>query len=309
MKRKTGAAALCALLAGLAVAGGAAAGTDDHRTLVHQGIERNYTVRLPDRTVRRPLPLVVALHGQGQTVRDIREWLPFDPVADREGFALVWPQAVDLRWSYGRPLIAPMPAVGGVPVDDVGFIRRVIDRLIAEGIADPKRVYVAGVSRGAIMAYTLACAIAGRLAAFAPIVSGMSAYQRENCHPSRPVPVIAVAGRSDIVNPYDGWLWRGGRLMSVPETMEFWRSLHGCTRQSIRRLPDLDPHDRTFISLIGWHGCRGNALVRLYRVTGGGHRVPSFAPPDPKLTHRFGRRSRDMDTAEELWRLFRNITL
>lgn len=284
-----------------------ATANDDYRVLIHQGLERSYTVTFPGSSASGPRPLVIALHGKGSSIAGLRKWLPFGAVAARENFLIAWPEAVDRNWSYGRPIVEPMPSVNGIPVDDVGFIRKVIQQLVGERRAAPDRVYVAGVSRGGMMAFTLACELSDLIAAFAPLVTGMSDHQRTACKPARAVPIIAVAGRSDRVQAYDGWIARGGRLLSIPETMEFWRSLHGCSRQTGQRMPDLDPNDRTRILRIDWLGCRDNALVRLYAVVGGGHLVPSFLPATTRWVKGFGRRSRDMDTAEELWSLFREI--
>lgn len=65
--------------------------------------------------------------------------------------------------------------------------------------ADPARIYVTGVSRGGHMTYTIACALADRIAGAAPAITGMTDYQRENCRPARPVPLMVVAGTMDLV--------------------------------------------------------------------------------------------------------------
>ena len=171
--------------------------------------------------------LVVGLNGTGE---NYHTWSGFGAVADREGFVTVYPDAIEKRWSYGRPIIAPMPALAGEPVDDTGFIRRLIDDLVGKGIADPARVYVTGSSRGGLMAYTLACALADRIAAAAALITGMTDLQRDDCRPARPVPIMMIAGTSDTSQPYDGMRFATGRLLSVPDTMEFWRMpawMHG----------------------------------------------------------------------------------
>ena len=164
-----------------------ACGTAAAQPLVyrHQGIERTAVLYAPPQTQTGPRPLVVSLHGLHQNIDSLRRWLPFDRVAGREGFVVAYPVAIDLRWSYGRPVVAPMPAVGNEPVDVVGFIRQMIDDLIARKIADPKRVYVTGMSRGGLMSFTVACALADRVAAAAPLITPMTEYQRDDCKPAR----------------------------------------------------------------------------------------------------------------------------
>src|SRR5689334_17349554 len=95
----------------------------------HQGVERKVTVHRPAK-LSNPAPLIVALHGLGQSVEGLQQWLHFDELADREGLVIAYPEAIDRRWSYGRPIKAPMPTVNGKTVDDVGFIREMIDGLV-----------------------------------------------------------------------------------------------------------------------------------------------------------------------------------
>ena len=277
--------------------------------LAHQGIERAAVLHQPPGASAGPRPLVIALHGQGGNGADFRRWAGLDAVADREGFVAAYPDAIDGRWSYGRPIILPMPTVGAETVDDVGFLRRLIEDLVARKVADPTRVYVFGVSRGGLMAFTAACVLDDVVAAVAPVITGMTDHQRDDCKPARPVPLVAIAGTNDTAQIYDGWIHQTGRLLSVPESMEFWRVRHGCTGQQGRLLPHRRAGDRTRVALIEWTGCTSEAPLRFYRVEGGGHQLPSTAGgsallSDPKV----GRRNADIDTADEVWAFFKRFT-
>ncbi|WP_409192768.1 prolyl oligopeptidase family serine peptidase [Bradyrhizobium sp. RDM4] len=53
--------------------------------------------------------------------------------------------------------------------DDVAFIAKLVERLVANGTADPKRIYVAGTSNGGAMAMTLVRAPADLFAAGASV--------------------------------------------------------------------------------------------------------------------------------------------
>jgi polyhydroxybutyrate depolymerase len=280
----------------------AAADADETIKLNHQGVERAAVLYQPA-GAPLPAPLVIALQGLGQSTEQLRGALKLDAVADRERFAVLYPDAIEHRWSYGRPIFnQPMPTVGGATVDDIGFVRVLIDDLVSRKIADPARVYATGMSRGGLMAFTLACALAEKIAATAPLLTGMTDVQREDCRPARPVPVMVLAGTSDWTQSYDGWLAELGRLLSVPETMEFWRSLHGCTQQDRKILPHRDNRDRTHVVLVEWNNCQSGARLRLYRINGGGHQIPSLtAIADAESEQRWGWRNRDVETAEEIW--------
>ncbi len=274
---------------------------DEIIKLNHQGVERTAILYQPAGATR-PAPLVIALQGFGQSTEQLRDTLKLDVVAEREGFAVLYPDALEHSWSYGRPINQPMPTVGGETVDDIGFTRALIDELVSRKAVDPARVYVTGMSRGGLMAFTLACALADKIAAAAALITGMTDVQREDCRPTRPVPVMVLAGTNDWTQSYDGWLMAMGRLLSVPETMEFWRTLHGCTKQQQKMLPHRDNRDRTRVILVEWDNCKSAARLRLYRVNGGGHQLPSLTViADAQSEQRWGLRSRDVETAEEIW--------
>jgi polyhydroxybutyrate depolymerase len=301
---------MCGLAAVGLIAGASlsAASATEVVKLTHQGTERTAVLHRPATAAAGPRPLVIALHGQGGSGADFRRWAGLDPVADREGFVAVYPDAVDGRWSYGRPIILPMPALGNETVDDLGFLRALVAHLVGRGIADAAKIYVYGVSRGGLMAFTMACALDDVIAAAAPVVTGMTVHQREDCKPTRPVPIVVIAGTNDTTQWYDGWLFPAGRLLSVPESLEFWRLQHRCTGQQARLLPHRRADDRTRVALIEWTGCAGASPLRLYRVQGGGHQLPSTAGGSTLLSDpKFGLRNADIETAEEVWAFFKRF--
>lgn len=291
------------LLVGFAVAFPAQRLAAQSFTLTHQGIER--TVLLHQATpASAPRAAVIALHGLNQSVASLRDTLRLDRTADREGFIVAYPVAIDLTWNYGRPIYKPGPMVSGQMVDDLGFVRLLIDELVSRKLADPARIYVTGVSRGGLMAFTLACVMADRIAAVAPLITGMTEYQLQDCRPARPAPIMVLAGAADRAQSFGGAQGPLGRLMSVPDTMNFWRQQHGCTGRAARALPHLHADDPTRVLLVEWTGCRTGAAPQLYRVEGGGHQVPSIsAGPNQDL------RNRDIETADEIWTFFRRFRL
>src|ERR1700693_3732444 len=176
----------------LMIASASAARADEVLRFPYQGIERQAALHQPTTLGAGPSPLVVALHGLGQTADGLRGELRLDATADREHFRVLYPDAVDKQWSYGRPINQPMPKAGAEIVDDAGFIRALIDQLTRRKLADPARIYVVGVSRGALMAYTLACALDDRIAAVAPLLASMTEFQRADCHPKRALPIMVM---------------------------------------------------------------------------------------------------------------------
>jgi len=235
----------------------------------------------------KPRPLVIVLHGSHQPPQELHDWLPMEPVADREGFVVAYPDTIDGRWNYGaRP---------DEKIDDLGFIDALLERLVARGIADPARIYVAGISRSALMTWTLLCRQPGRFAAAAAQSSGMTQAHLAACTPSRLISILAITGTADSVQPYDGSAdpSRVPRLLSIPETMEFWRRLHHCTAETTRQVPHRADGDSTVTHGIGWSVCTRGGPVTLFRIVGGEHEPPARS------------RGQDIDAAEEVRRFFR----
>ncbi|MBV9735270.1 MAG: hypothetical protein JO209_05125 [Acidisphaera sp.] len=276
---------------------------DEAALFPYQGVHRHYVLHAaPNRT--GPAPLVIALHGLGESVEDLRRSWTFDDVADREGFDVVYPEALTGRWSYVDTRSVKLPDGQGV-VDDFGFIGALLDKLLADHVADPMRVYAVGVSNGALMAWTLACSMSDRLAGLAALISGMVERQAEQCHPKHLVPLLVLAGTDDLVQDYDGGMGDNFRLMSVPETLEFWRRLRGCTGMSMRELPAHAPDDPTEAVRVDWTSCRDSSPQRFWRIEGGGHHLPSFFPlSEREKQQRHGGRSQAIETAEEVWAFF-----
>lgn len=289
----------------LFIPGAALAQHDEARTLVYQGIDRHYVVHLP--AVPTPVPLVVGLHGQTQPIDNLRDWFHFDAIADREGFAMAYPEAVEGRWSYWSGADVYVPGRDSETVDDTGFISAMVQELVADGTADAARIFVFGQSRGSSMTWTLVCQRAELFAAAAPLSAGMTDAHLAACSPKRLIPIVEEAGVADPVMAYDGWINKPPtpRLLSVPETMEFWRRLHGCSGQESHMLPHRVESDPARTVRVAWTGCSVGGPLVLYKVIGGGHQPPSFTPATDEQRRFFGRRGQDVEMAEAMWAFFR----
>ncbi|MCP5065674.1 MAG: phospholipase, partial [bacterium] len=117
-------------------------------TLRHQDLLREYYVHVPtghDKT--KPVPLVIGLHGGGGTARSFDKSTngQFARQSNARGWMVVYPQGIKKGWNDGR-VIRTRRDAGRSKIDDVGFIRKLIDQLhVAYGI-DKTRVYATGIS-------------------------------------------------------------------------------------------------------------------------------------------------------------------
>ena len=113
-----------------------------------------YWLYLPSGVAKTPLPLVVMLHGCKQTATDFAESTRMNQLAERKGFAVLYPQqsaAGDANrcWHWYRR--ATQQGHG-----DVSLIAEMIKQLRARHRLDTTRTYVAGLSAGAGLATILA---------------------------------------------------------------------------------------------------------------------------------------------------------
>jgi len=227
--------------------------TIDAGTLNVQGSDRTYrVVRPPSAPGSRPLPLVLVLHGSGSTAKDAALLTGFDLVSVQERAIVVYPNADNGRWH----------ASGSGSVDDVLFIRTLIDRLEADYQIDTARIYATGFSNGAEMTYRLACQLADRIAAVGP-VAGTNATI--NCRPTHRISVIAFHGTDDSNSRYEGDPGIG--VLSFSAEFERWQQLDGCAGS-----PQVD--DSGSLVIKSATSCKDGTGVAYYTLVGGGHEWP-----------------------------------
>jgi polyhydroxybutyrate depolymerase len=110
-------------------------------------------------------------------------WTGIAALADEVGFVLALPSALGDIWNDGRYRGPEWARIEGV--DDVGYLRTLIDDACARLPIDPRRIYVVGMSNGATMAARFACEHAERIAALAQI-AGTAAVQVASLPPDCP---------------------------------------------------------------------------------------------------------------------------
>ena len=135
-----------------------------------------------------PLIVVVVPGGGG----DRTDRLGVAAAATRQGFAVLYPTSDDDFWSLNR-------AQGTADVDAVTDL---LDRTLAGGCFDAKRISITGVSNGAGFAARMACALPGRFAAVVPVAAGYRAL--DPCPATARASFLDIHGTADTVVPYNG---------------------------------------------------------------------------------------------------------
>lgn len=232
---------------------------------------RTYRVHIPPAPGHTPLPLVIVLHGGGGNDDNAARMTGMSAKADRENFIVVYPDGSGrlgdklLTWNSGN--CCGYAAENNI--DDVGFIRALIGKLQTQYPIDAQRIYVTGMSNGAMMAHRLACEASDLIAAIGPVAGALNV----ECQPARPVAVIAFNGMQD-----KHVLFQGGAPQksldsrprvdtSVADTISFWVKHNRCQSTPLHT-------EKGNILRDEYGGCAGDASVVLYTIKDGGHAWP-----------------------------------
>ena len=301
-------AALAALLLMVLGATAAQAG-EESRTMVRDGVERRFIVADPSGTTG-PKPLVIVLHGGGGNI-DVMRRVGFEAIAATETFLVVYPQGHGNGWRDGRD--SKVIADRSGDVDDVAFLTAIIDALIAEGRADPKRVYVLGASNGGMMSLRMACERADRLAGIVAVIALLPEDMEAACKPAEPLPMMLMVGTADRFVPFNGGPVAGflnderGGVVSYDRTMAVLLAANRCKGEpAVAALPDpFDDGVRT--TRLDWTDCAPRGLISVLRMEGGGHGWPGKPRPSTgrPIEAMRGTVSRDFDGAQEAWAFLR----
>jgi polyhydroxybutyrate depolymerase len=265
------------------------------------GFEREYYISAP--ASPGPRPTVVVLHGSWQSGQIMMQTTGLEPLIDREGLVAVYPNGLASHWNDGRAAAA----IFG-PRDDVDFLRTLVAHLVRTGVSDPHRVYAIGFSNGGMMALRMLCEATEVFAAIAVIGANLPAEVAPGCRPTGPTPALLMNGTADPFVPYEGGqvILRGGVVLSTDQTVRFLRRVNGCAdRAQVTVLPDFDPYDGSRVVITSWTSCSSGAPVVLYRIEGGGHRIPNPDPGIPAFDLVLGRMNHDFDAAEAIWSFFK----
>lgn len=277
---------------------------------------RHYLLHVPpEAAARGPLPVVIALHGGGTTARRLKSYAGLDELADREGFAVAYPEGSGpferrlLTWNAGDCCVHASER----GVDDVAFILAVLRDIARRVPVDRTRVYITGHSNGAMMAYRVAAEIPERIAAIAPVAGAMAL---DRFAPARPVPVLHIHSVDDEQAVYAGGVGVPFPLTSIrvhhrpvePELAR-WVERNGCPGpaqvRDRRASPEQGERPAQTATLLVHAPCASGAEVWLWKLTGVGHVWPGA---DSRIQERLlGPDTELIDAADEVWRFLKRF--
>jgi polyhydroxybutyrate depolymerase len=266
-------------------------------SIVSSGVRREFVLHVPpgyDAT--RATPLVISLHGAGMWGAAQMDTSRWNPVADREGFIVVYPSGTA---GDGPRVWEPEPerAMSG----DVRFIADLIDELQRTYNIDASRIYANGLSNGGGMSYVLSCLLSDRIAAVGLVAPALTATLPW-CDDRPPVPAITFVGTADAFTPY-----RGGKSVvaprpfpDIPAFIASWAARNRCDATAVESAVAPD------VTRLEYQHCANDAEVLLYTIHGGGHTWPGGGHlPEWAV----GPTNRHIDASSEMWAFFRRHPL
>ncbi len=271
---------------------GVSAGETVNGSIIHDGIERDYILYVPDSySGDNAVPLILNFHGYTSNALAQMNYGDFRPIADASGFLVVHPEGTLLEgkthWNVGG-------WTSGSTVDDVGFTDALIDALAFQYNIDLTRVYATGMSNGGYMSFLLACQLSGKIAAIASVTGSMTPETYNECIPQRPIPIMQFHGTADLSVPYEGNSWS----KSIDDVLTYWSNFNGCNpTAAVIDIPDIDPNDGSTVEHYVFSGGDNGVTVEHFKVHGGAHTWPGS-------NFNSGGTNYDIDASSEIWEFF-----
>jgi len=258
------------------------------------GLTRTFHLYRPD-GLSGAVPLVVMLHGgygDGAQAERAYNW---DAEADSGRFLVAYPDGVDRAWNAGTCCGRPQRT----GIDDVGFLTNMVASIEQQTSVDADRVYVTGMSNGAMMALRLGCQT-NLFAAIAPVAGTLLT----DCSHAAPTSVLQIHGTADDRVPYNG---RPGEAFSsagtpnvdgppVPSVNATWRAINACSTPASTTAGDVTTQTA---------GCPDGRTVELITIAGAGHQWPGGAPSP--IAQRIGNLpppSTALNATDTIWQFF-----
>lgn len=258
------------------------------------GANRTFHLYRPE-GLSEAAPVVVMLHGGFGDGAQAERSYHWDAEADNGHFLVAYPDGLNRAWNAGTCCGEP----AHLNTDDVGFITAMVGAIEQEIPVDRARVYVTGMSNGAMMALRLGCQ-SDTFAAIAPVAGTLLT----DCSAARPASVLQIHGTADDRVPYNGgpgkaFAFNGSPRVdgpSVESVNATWRAVDGCGAPGSTTAGDVTTQTA---------GCADGRTVQLISVAGAGHQWPGGEPsPLAEKVAGIPAPSTALDATDTIWKFF-----
>jgi len=291
---------------------------DHDVTLKYQDKKRHYLLHLPPQiSEKKNIPVILNFHGGGGKAKRYQSYTGMDKIADEVGFIVIYPDGTSFwgrrleSWNAGKCC----GYANKNEVDDVGFVRAIIDDISSKIAIDRNRVYATGYSNGAMMAYRLAVEAGDVIAAIAPVAGAMMV---DSFTPTTPVPVLHIHSIDDPRALYKGGL--GPRFPyttkrvnheSVERSIKNWAIYNQCAPQA-KPKRDLFGANGTAMAgqsatLFVYDDCKDGKEVALWQLREIGHVWPGGEQGYKEDL--LGPSTKVIDANREIWQFFSRFSL
>ena len=244
-------------------------GISELKKISVDNLERSYKIYKPAKQVKNS-PLVIFLHGGLGNADHSEKNYAFNTLADENGFIVAYPNGNGLRFFKNRRTWNAGTCCGKAKddnIDDVHFIKEMIEQIKKNESIDPKRIYLTGMSNGAMLTYRLICTIPEYFAAATPVAGTLAI---STCEKGADIPVLHIHGTHDENVPYEGGLGPksigGGTRLSVLDTMKELSKNRNCQDPKVQTLPDQD-------KVLNYE-CKKGANLKVHIIHQGKHEWP-----------------------------------
>lgn len=240
---------------------------------------RYFMIYIPPKLdISKPAEVLFVLHGGGgnMKIQSTEEYYHQLSVADQRGHIAVFPNGYSqfksgefATWNAG----ACCGEARDEKVDDVLFIKTILENLKASIKINSKRVFATGMSNGAMMSYRLACDTEGLFAGIAAVAGTDNTLQ---CDSKTPVSVLHIHAKDD-----DHVMFNGGagkkafkdtakvtNFTSVPDTIKKWTMKSHCQGQPKTVLKTAGAECELYTN------CSNGVRIQLCTTETGGHSWP-----------------------------------
>ena len=270
--------------------------------------QRSYRIHIPPGYEgKKPLPLVIALHGAFSTAKKMEEETGMSDLADKENFLVLYPNGIGFsgflqHWNAGHCCGKAWKD----SIDDTGFLKAAIEDVCAHVSVDPERIYLVGYSNGGMLAYQFAAQEKNILAAVAVVSTTIGSRSDDQApwlsipEPKEQIPVLIIHGRDDDHIPFNGGKARGGKssesFYSVKDSIAFWVESNKGIEDSRKN------HSNNNITHEMWFTRNRWLVVEAYLLDRWGHDWPGPTNYDPDSPFQ------DFDASVIIWNFLKKYS-
>lgn len=257
--------------------------------------------------------LVIMLHGLGASARNVIKATGWDRLAVREDFVAVFPNGTPKdeskperfsgnpqTWNSGpgTSLAAAEGSAWAKEVPDVAFLAQLIEHVGSRTAIDRRRIYVAGHSNGAGMAYRFARERPELVASIGVMAGHLGEGLTEL---SSPVSLISICGEKDPIAPIDG----GAAVPAQPLRHSRPMQLNSSDWARANGLPDSPRtlREDDAMRILQWGPGASGVEVRWIMLRRHGHAWPGGSEPLPEFI--MGPKADSLNATETIWKFFK----